>query len=291
MEAARPRRATRPPSRLDTDADDPALKAAIKASLAMASKPRAPLTEAPVLHPTPAEWSHPLEYIRSIWSIGEEHGIVKIVPPPCWRPRDRFTGVHAPFVTKRQSLRKLQEGITFGHGDTYSLAGYKGVADRNEERYLKLKEFQDVLKEEKAKRGVAINEDDDVAFAKALERHYWRLVKGGGSHILVDYGSDLDAHIFPMGGGTAPPKNPRAHQDKPGTSRQWELASLVFDQKSLLKNLPEHIDGVTRPWTYVGMLYATFCWHTEDHFLASLNYMHQGAGKTWYDQRLFPLES
>lgn len=42
------------------------------------------------------------------------------------------------------------------------------------------------------------------------------------------------------------------------------------------------ISGITVPWFYYGMLYSSFCWHTEDLYLNSLNYMHEGSPKIWY---------
>ena len=41
------------------------------------------------------------------------------------------------------------------------------------------------------------------------------------------------------------------------------------------------MEGLTHPWLYFGALFATFCWHTEDHFLYSMNYLHTGRSKTW----------
>jgi len=48
----------------------------------------------------------------------------------------------------------------------------------------------------------------------------------------------------------------------------------------------EAISGISSPWIYSGMLFASFCWHVEDLYMYSVNYMHKGAPKTWYIDKL-----
>jgi histone demethylase JARID1 len=51
---------------------------------------------------------------------------------------------------------------------------------------------------------------------------------------------------------------------------------------SLLGHLAGDVPGVTSPMLYIGMLFSSFAWHIEDHYLYSINYSHAGAPKTWY---------
>jgi hypothetical protein len=66
----------------------------------------------------------------------------------------------------------------------------------------------------------------------------------------------------------------------------FNLLNVNFQKNSLLQFLngkcEEQISGITIPWLYYGMLFSSFCWHTEDLYLYSLNYMHEGASKIWY---------
>lgn len=69
-------------------------------------------------------------------------------------------------------------------------------------------------------------------------------------------------------------------------NKYFNLLNANLIENSLLqflKNDPYmHISGITMPWFYFGMLFSTFCWHTEDLYLYSLNYMHDGSPKIWY---------
>lgn len=62
----------------------------------------------------------------------------------------------------------------------------------------------------------------------------------------------------------------------------WNMRGVSRANGSLLKFMKEEIPGVTSPMVYIAMLFSWFAWHVEDHDLHSLNYMHMGAGKTWY---------
>lgn len=55
-----------------------------------------------------------------------------------------------------------------------------------------------------------------------------------------------------------------------------------LNSKGLLRHMPR-MPGINHSMYYVGQLFSRFCWHTEDAFLNSVSYLHQGsAEKIWY---------
>jgi hypothetical protein len=67
-----------------------------------------------------------------------------------------------------------------------------------------------------------------------------------------------------------------------GEQEPWNLNNLPVNPRSMLRHFNEDISGVKVPWVYAGMLFSSFCWHIEDHWTYSINYLHQGAPKLWY---------
>jgi jumonji domain-containing protein 2 len=63
-------------------------------------------------------------------------------------------------------------------------------------------------------------------------------------------------------------------------SQLWSVAHL----NTILDHVGENgakLPGVNTPYLYFGMWKASFCWHTEDMDLYSINYLHTGMPKTW----------
>ena len=254
--------------------------------------PTRPRTIKPSHRPTPEEFREPLQYIESIRAEGERFGIVKIVPPPGWRPPAAALDLSLakPFKTRRQSLKYFQEGTGFGDGRRYTFAAYEAMADAFRERWVE---------ERYRRQGRADPSWED------LERDYWRIIEAQEEEVDVEYGNDLDTMTYGSG-FPRPPGLLRGEGDAAvfdveavgaaGKGREmgngadvdyyarcgWNLNNLPLWPGSVLRSVRIPMKGVNVPWLYMGMLFATFCWHNEDNFMYSLNYLHRGAPKQWY---------
>ena len=53
------------------------------------------------------------------------------------------------------------------------------------------------------------------------------------------------------------------HPLDPYSKDPWNLNNIPILPESLLRFIKSDISGMTVPWTYVGMVFSTFCWHNE----------------------------
>lgn len=110
-----------------------------------------------------------------------------------------------------------------------------------------------------------------------VEKEFWRLVESQYTSVEVEYGADIHSTTH---GSAAPTLE--THPLDPYSASPWNLNNLPILPQSLLRYIKSDISGMTVPWTYIGMLFSTFCWHNEDHHTYSINYQHFGDTKTWY---------
>jgi histone demethylase JARID1 len=216
------------------------------------------------------------------------------VPPPTragWKPpfNEEAGGDGIPFDTKLQTVNRLQEGLHFEDGERYTRDSYRHMADAFKEKYM---ETHARVADETAR---LANENpgwsEHTCGARALEEEFWRIVETDVESIRVEYGSDLDADVYGSGFASVPVgsvsaaagASPDSDSDEDGgVPHAWDFGELIAHPSNLLRVVGGDIPGLTRPWLYFGMMFSAFCWHVEDHYLGSINYMHAGAAKTWY---------
>ncbi|KAJ3162468.1 hypothetical protein HDU86_004950 [Geranomyces michiganensis] len=161
-------------------------------------------------------------------------------------------------------LRGSGHDYGFEEGELRSLSSFQKVANN-----FKQNHFRRRLNKQPGER-VTVTE-------KQVEQEFWRLVESTYDDVEVEYGADL--HSTQHGSGfPVPEKQPTS----PYSTCGWNLNNMPVLPDSLFCNIRNDISGMMIPWLYVGMVFSTFCWHTEDHYTYSINYMHWGETKTWY---------
>ncbi|CAH1761773.1 3336_t:CDS:2 [Entrophospora sp. SA101] len=151
----------------------------------------------------------------------------------------------------------LMTGIEFGFeaGEEFTLGEFQKLADKFEEDYLE---------EYPLPPGISIED--------YIESEFWRLAHKVDDDTEVYYGADVNSTDY------------GSERDLNNSYKNcvWNLKNLPRLPGSLLHHITPAIPGMMLPWVYVGMIFSAFCWHVEDHYTYSINYMHWGATKTWY---------
>lgn len=276
------------------------------------------LEEAPVFHPTEEEFKDALKYIATIRPKAQKYGMCRIVPPPSWDPpcplQEKSIWENSKFVTRIQQIDKLQnrdvpcqeysnrkkrkyqetglhttkinnprepneldgnkEANPFGFepGPDFTLEAFQKYADDFRSYYF-VKDTNMVIEGEHD----SLRERWEPSLEE-IEGEYWRIVEKPTEEIEVLYGADLDSRVF----GSGFPNESASVVEGQYLNSDWNLNNIPRLPGSVLSFEKSDIPGVLVPWLYIGMCFSSFCWHVEDHYLYSLNYMHWGAPKIWY---------
>lgn len=145
-------------------------------------------------------------------------------------------------------------------------------------REYSLKEFGEMADQFKSE---YFNMPVHMVPTEVVEKEFWRITSSVEEDVTVEYAADL--HTIEHGSGF-PSKDSLdlSPEDQMYAESGWNLINFPVLEESLLAYINDDISGMNRSWLYSGMCFATFCWHNEDHWSYSINYMHWGEPKTWY---------
>ncbi|XP_068602860.1 lysine-specific demethylase 5C [Brachionichthys hirsutus] len=115
-----------------------------------------------------------------------------------------------------------------------------------------------------------------------VEREFWRLSSSIEEDVTVEYGADIHSKDFGSGFPMNNGKRNLTKEEEDYARSGWNLNVMPVLEQSLLCHINGDISGMKVPWLYVGMVFSAFCWHIEDHWSYSINYLHWGEPKTWY---------
>lgn len=117
---------------------------------------------------------------------------------------------------------------------------------------------------------------------EVVEKEFWRLVSSIEEDVTVEYGADIHSKEFGSGFPVNNSKWTLSPEEKEYAASGWNLNVMPVLDQSVLCHINADISGMKVPWLYVGMVFSAFCWHIEDHWSYSINYLHWGEPKTWY---------
>ncbi|KAL7982263.1 hypothetical protein Chor_009861 [Crotalus horridus] len=115
-----------------------------------------------------------------------------------------------------------------------------------------------------------------------VEKEFWRLVSSIEEDVIVEYGADISSKDFGSGFPVKDGRHKLMPEEEEYALSGWNLNNMPVLDQSVLAHINADISGMKVPWLYVGMCFSSFCWHIEDHWSYSINYLHWGEPKTWY---------
>ncbi|KAJ8245503.1 hypothetical protein GJAV_G00271420 [Gymnothorax javanicus] len=115
-----------------------------------------------------------------------------------------------------------------------------------------------------------------------VEKEFWRLVSSIEEDVIVEYGADISSKDVGSGFPVRDGKRRLLPEEEEYANSGWNLNNLPVLEQSVLTHINADISGMKVPWLYVGMCFSSFCWHIEDHWSYSINFLHWGEPKTWY---------
>lgn len=161
-----------------------------------------------------------------------------------------------------EELKKPDEAFGFAQAERqYTLQEFGEMADTFKKDYFKM--------------------DSHCVSTVLAEREFWKIVSCTDADVMVEYGADL--HSMDHGSGFPTKSSINLYPgDQEYVDSGWNLNNLPILNGSVLRFINTDISGMTVPWMYVGMCFSAFCWHNEDHWSYSINFLHWGEPKTWY---------
>ncbi|XP_073726145.1 lysine-specific demethylase 5A isoform X1 [Misgurnus anguillicaudatus] len=115
-----------------------------------------------------------------------------------------------------------------------------------------------------------------------VEKEFWRLVSSIEEDVIVEYGADISSKDVGSGFPVRDGKKKLFGDEDEYANSGWNLNNMPVLEQSVLTHINGDISGMKVPWLYVGMCFSSFCWHIEDHWSYSINFLHWGEPKTWY---------
>ncbi|KFD65775.1 hypothetical protein M514_07662 [Trichuris suis] len=143
-------------------------------------------------------------------------------------------------------------------------------------RQYTLEEFKQEVDEFKARHFAY-----ETVSADEVEKEFWRLVCNPTGNVIAKYAADLSTSE--VGSGFPKRDDPDLTPDELEYAQSpWNLNNLASSPESALSFIDKEILRIKVPSMHIGSCFSTFCWHVEDHWAYSINYLHWGEPTTWY---------